>query len=446
MIVVLGGGPAGRTAAITLALGGREVTLVEKNGIGGQCLHYGCMVVCALNEAARSVTSARHLHELGIVDAVPCIRFPRLLSEMKAVQDQIAGILDAETRGAGVTILYGKEGRIDGKSVFIDGESIPADAIVAATGSRPAIPDVPGIKAEGIYTPHTISLMPELPEEMVIIGGGIMAAEFSYIFQEFGSHIHLVSRSALLKNLDPKLLPLVRKELEHTCIHENTTLLSIDREDEISLVHLRGCDGSFEIPCDAVFIAAGLVPRSEMLTGVQKRGNGEVVVDMRMRTSVEGVYACGDVTGSPLLTPVARREGIVAAENILGRDEVMDYTAIPQSMSLFNEYAFVETDTSCAATASLPGPAGPGTFWSVPSGMTGFAKVSIDPETGKLCGVEAVGPAAGVITAYQAFLMREGIGVHEFEKFMEVHPMTDGVYPLMKFLAGKLKQGKPSSQ
>ena len=444
MIVVLGGGPAGRTAALTLALGGREVILVEKNGIGGQCLHYGCMMVCALNEAARALTQARRLCELGIIDTVPGIRFPTLLSEMKAIQDKIAGILDAETRGSGVTILYGKEGSIEGTSVFLDGEKIAADAVIAATGSRPVIPDVPGIGTEGVYTPHSLSQMKDLPREMVIIGGGIMAAEFSYIFQEFGSHIHLVSRSGLLKNLDPNLLQLARKELEPACIHENTSLLSIEREDDISRVHLRGRDGSFEVPCDAVLVAAGLAPRSEMLTGMEKRNNGEVVVDMRMRTSVRGVYACGDVTGSPLLTPVARREGFVAAENILGRDEVMDYTAIPQSMSLFNEYAFVERETSCAASASLPGPAGPGTFWSVPSGRTGYAKVSVDPETGQLCGVASVGPAAGVIAAYQAFLMREGIGVNEFEKFIEVHPMTDGVYPLMKFMAGKLKERRSS--
>jgi dihydrolipoyl dehydrogenase len=444
MIVVLGGGPAGRTAAITLALGGREVTLVEKNEIGGQCLHYGCMMVCALNEAARTLTQAHRLYELGIIDTIPRIRFPKLLSEMKAIQDKIAGILDAETRGSGVTILYGKEGSIAGTSVFLDGEKVAADAVIAATGSRPAIPDVPGIGTAGVYTPHSLSRMQDLPEEMVIIGGGIMAAEFTYIFQEFGSRIHLVSRSGLLKNLDPNLLQMARKELEPTCIHENTHLLSIEREDDISRVHLRGHEGAFEIPCDAVLVAAGLAPRSELLAGMEKRKNGEVVVDMRMRTSVRGVYACGDVTGSPLLTPIARREGFVAAENILGRDEVMDYTAIPQFMSLFNDYAFVEKETSCTASASLPGPAGPGTFWSVPSGRTGYAKVSVDTETGQLCGVGSVGPAAGVIAAYQAFLMREGIGVNEFEKFIEVHPTTDGVYPLMKFMAGKLKGRRTS--
>ena len=383
MIVVLGGGPAGRTAAITLALGGRDVTLVEKNEIGGQCLHYGCMMVCALNEAARVLTNARHLHALGITDTVPCIRFPTLLSEMKIIQDKIAGILDAETRGAGVTILYGKEGSVEGGAVFLDGEKTAADAVIVATGSRPAIPDVPGIGTAGVYTPHTLSQMQDLPEEMVIIGGGTMATEFAYIFQEFGTRIHLVSRSGLLKNLDPKILQLVRKELESTCIHEHTTPVSIEGEDGILRVHLKGHGDPREIPCDAVFVAAGLAPRSEMLAGMEKRGNGEVVVDTRMRTSVRGVYACGDVTGSPRLTPVARREGFVAAANILGRDEVMDYTGIPQCMSLFNEYAFVKTDTSCAASASLPGPAGPGTFWSVPSGGTGFARVSVDPDTGQ---------------------------------------------------------------
>ncbi len=443
MIVVLGGGPAGRTAAITLALGGLDVTLIEKNGIGGQCLHYGCMVVCALNEAARVLTSARRLDDLGVIENVPRIRFPALLYEMKAIQDKIAGILDAETRGSGVSIVYGKEGRIDGTSVFIDGERFAADAVIAATGSRPAIPDVPGINTEGVYTPHTLGQMSCLPDEMVIIGGGIMAAEFSYIFQEFGTHVHLVSRSGLLKNLDPKLIPMIRKELGNTSIHENTSLISIEREETISQVHLKGSKGAYEIPCDAVFIAAGLIPRSEMIHGIEKRSNGEIVVDARMRTSAKGIYACGDVTGSPCLTPVARREGFVAAQNILGRDEVMDYAAVPQSMSLFNEYAFVETDTSCAATASLPGPAGPGTFWAVPSGMTGFAKVSVDPETGHLCGVESVGPAAGIIAAYQAFLMRQGIGIYEFDKFFEVHPMTDGVYPLMKFMAGKLERKPP---
>jgi len=438
MIVVLGGGPAGRTAAVALALGGREVMLVEKGEIGGQCLHTGCMMVCALNDAARTIAAARLLHDLGIADAVPTLRFSRLLASMKEIQEKIAGILDAETRAAGVTIVYGTEGRLDGSSVFLDGERIPAEAVIAATGSYPNIPDVPGIGCQGVYTPHTLSRMPGIPDEMIIIGGGIMAAEFSYIFQEFGSTVHLVSRSPILKHLDPKLLALAKRELGRIRLHEHAQVTAIEGEGGVETVHLTGPEGKFTLTPDAVFIAAGLVPRSGQLSGIEKRKNGAVMVDRHMQTSVRGVYACGDVTGSPCLTPVARREGFVAAENIMGRDTVMEYTGIPQSMSLYYDYAFVEADTSCATSASIPGPAGPGTFWSVPSGMTGYARVSVDPESGGLCGIDAVGPGAGIIASYQAFLMREGIGAGDFEQFLEVHPMTDGIYPLMKYLAGRL--------
>jgi dihydrolipoamide dehydrogenase len=438
MIIVLGGGPAGRTAAIHLALNGREVTLVERGGIGGQCLHYGCMMVCALNDVARSLHDARDLNRLGILDGTPEVNFPRLLREMGGVQKKIAGILDAETRSAGVTILYGKEGSIRGKNVIFDGERLPADIVIAATGSSPNIPGVPGTSLPGVFNPHTLPGMPSLPRAVVIIGGGIMAAEFAYIFRQFGSQVSLVARTGLLKNLDPQLVTIAKKELEGVSFHESTHLVAIEGGERVEGVTVEGAEGRTCIPCDTVFVAAGLVPRSGNIEGPKKRANGAIVVDRQMRTSVAGLYACGDVTGSPCLTPVARREGLVAAENILGRDTFMDYAKIPQFMALSNEYAFVETGNSCSVNVSLPGPAGPGTFWSVPSGRTGFARISVNPDTGELCGVQAAAPSAGIIAAYQAFLMRKGITVQDFEEFMEVHPMTDGVYPLMKYVAGKL--------
>jgi dihydrolipoamide dehydrogenase len=438
MIVVLGGGPAGRTAAVHLALNGREVTLVERGGIGGQCLHYGCMMVCALNDVARSLNGARDLNRLGILDGTPAVNFPRLLREMKGVQEKIAKILDAETRSAGVTILYGKEGSIRGKNVNLDGERIPADIVIAATGSSPNIPEAPGTGLPGVFNPHTLSGMPLLPREVVIIGGGIMAAEFAYIFRQFGSRVSLVARTGLLKNLDPQLVTIAKKELEDVSFHENTRLVAIEGSERVEGVTVESAKGNSCIPCDTVFIAAGLVPRSGNIEGPEKRANGAIVVDRQMRTSVDGLYACGDVTGSPCLTPVARREGLVAAENILGRETFMDYVKIPQFMALYNEYAFVEAENYCVSNVSLPGPAGPGTFWSVPSGMTGFASISVDPDSGKLCGIHAAAPSAGIIAAYQAFLMRKGITVQDFEEFMEVHPMADGVYPLMKYVAGKI--------
>jgi len=137
MIVVLGGGPAGRIASIRLASAGKDVRLIELGGIGGQCLHFGCMPVCALNDVARFIHSARTFHNLGIVDTVPDINFSTIFSEMHAIQKKIASVLDTETRSAGVTIIYGKTGRLEGKKVFAGDEQLDADAVIAATGSRP---------------------------------------------------------------------------------------------------------------------------------------------------------------------------------------------------------------------------------------------------------------------------------------------------------------------
>ena len=318
MIVVLGGGPAGRIASIRLASAGKEVHLIENGGIGGQCLHFGCMPVCALNDTARHIHSARTFYNLGITDTIPKINFLKILSEMHAIQQKIASILDAETKSAGVNIIYGKTGRLDARSVFVGEERLDAEAVIAATGSRPRIPALDGINLNGVYTPHTLFQMKKLPEKIVIIGGNVMAAEYAYIFSMFGSKVTILSRSAFLKNADIHLRTLAIRQLHEVEIRECTKIMSLSGKERIDAVHVQ-VDGRDEsVDTDAVLVATGLVPRSEMLTGIKKGPLGEVIVDEHMRTSIPGVYACGDVVGPPYLTPVARHQGIVAADNILG--------------------------------------------------------------------------------------------------------------------------------
>jgi len=433
MIVILGGGPGGRLASIRLASAGKEVTLIEHRGIGGQCLHVGCMPVCALNDVARMIHSARSFSSAGLIDSSPSVNFPAIIGEMHAIQKKIAGILDKETRGAGVEIIYNKTGRLEGNEVFAGNERLDADAVIAATGSRPLIPEADGLHLTGVYNPHTIWSIPDVPEELVIVGGGVMAAEFAYIFSRFGSRVTVVSRSGFLKSVDKHLRELAKKELDDVEIREDCCFCSCSGTSCVESVQLKTGEQSSAIDTRAVLITAGLAPRSEMLKGVKKGPLGEVIVDNHMRTSVPGVYACGDVTGPPYLTPVARHQGIVAADNILGTDRTMDYRYIPQSINLMNELAFCIGDTCDSASVTLPGPTGPGSFWSVPSGNTGLAKVMADPETGRITGVCSAGPGGGLIAGYMAFLMQRNFSVHEFENFIEIHPSTDGVYGLAKY-------------
>jgi dihydrolipoamide dehydrogenase len=340
-----------------------------------------------------------------------------------------------------VTIVYGRHGRLDGRQVYIGDEPVGSEAVIAATGSRPDVPKVEGIGLHGVYTPHTLLSAKKLPERLVIIGGGVMGAEFAYIFSAFGCDVTLVSRSAFLRTVDRHLRSLAVRELDGVKIMENTPVMSIEGCGQVSGIRVGKNGDETTLPADAVLVAAGLVPRSEALEGLKKGPKGEVVVDDHMRTSVPGVYAAGDVTGPPYLTPVARYQGTVAADNILGLDRTVDCRFIPQSISLAHELAFCGSRGSGdVASLALPGPAGPGTFWHVPSGDTGLAKVMVDRESGTINGICAAGPGGGLVAGYLSFLMRQGFTAHDFEEFIEVHPSTDGVYVLLKYASEVLKR------
>ena len=440
MIVVLGGGPGGRIASIRLASAGKDVRLIEHGGLGGQCLNFGCMPVCALNDVARTIHSVRTFHHLGLFDSTLPVNFPKMLEEMHSVQKKIASVLDSETKSAGVDITYGKTGRLEGKTVFVADERIEADSVIAATGSLPRIPDIQGMSLPGVYTPHTLFQITSMPKRLFIIGGGVMAAEFAYIFSMLGSEVTLLSRSTFLKNIDKHLRTLAMKDLASVNIWENSQVQSIERGHDGKSLHITTDRKIPQCDTDAVLVATGLRPNSSMLSGPKKGPDGEILVNEHMQTSEPGVYACGDVVGPPYLTPVARHQGIVAADNILGIRRKMDYRFIPQSISLSQELAFCLPEKENVASLAIPGPAGPGTFWSVPFNNTGLAKIFVDPENGEIKGVCTAGPGGGLITGYMAFLMRHHFSVHDFEEYIEIHPSTDGASGLAKYTSERLKK------
>ena len=248
----------------------------------------------------------------------------------------------------------------------------------------------------------------------------------------------MIARHGLLRDLDEKMRSAALRDLAGVGIREETPVMSIEGGGRVRSVLL--ADGE-EVEADAVLLATGLVPHSEMLQGLDKRPDGAVIVDAKMRTSVPGVYAAGDVIGPPYLTPAARREGVVAAENILGRETVMNYEGIPQAMSLRYDYASAAIAAGDEGiTLSAPAPAGPGSFWDVAGGWAGLAQVRVDPATGRLIGAAAAVPGASLLLSYIGYLMKQGITVDDFDEIVEVHPSTDGVYGLARYASGMLKK------
>ena len=429
MIIVVGGGPAGRMAALRLAGAGREVTILEKRALGGQCVHDGCMLVCALNDVARSIMSARHLEEMGILSGNVSVDYPALLEKLEATQDKLRYILNMETTGAGVKVEYGVEAEVRDGVVYVDGKPREAEAVIIAAGGQMNIPDVEGKDLPGTYNARTLRSMPALPKRLVIIGGGISAAEFAYIYAAFGCEVTLIARSSLLSMLPEPLLADARRDLSAVDIRENTPLEKILGTDHVEGV----VAGGETIPCDAVLFATGVKPESPFVSGVAKGADGAILVNEQMETSIPGVYATGDIIGGKCFTPAARLQGFAAADAILGHPRKVDLSQIPFSVVLGLDYTVCPPKTA-GEKETMPNIAGPGSYWHVLDGTVGHMQLETGAD-GTILGFASSGPSTSLVGTYLGYLVRKGVTVHEFSPMLEVHPNSDGLYSLIRFSA-----------
>jgi len=443
MIAVIGGGPAGRYAALRLAGAGREVVLADRRreGLGGQCLHQGCMVICALNDVARTLEHIEVLHRSGIISAVPVIDYPALVREMQGIIRTIARVIETETRDAGVRVVTG-DAAVHGRTVTIHEETIEAESVIIATGSRPKSPHIPGDDITGVYTAHTILSHPHLPTNLVIIGGGSIAAELAYLFSVFGSKVTILVRSTLLRSFPQPLIREARRDLHRVRIYEEVSVSRIIGEDQVSGVEVMTADGLITIEADTVLLAPGMEPELSGITGIPLNPDGFIGVNERMETGVTGVYAVGDVTGSSWLTPLARRQGRIAVDAILGIDPPTPLTTVPQAIKLRNDLAFCGDSTREGLSVTIPSPAGPGSFWAVPDRATGRASMTVNQNSGEILGMLEASPYASVVSAYHALLINSGMTIDQMEKFIEVHPSADGTGWTGRYLAEKFEKQK----
>lgn len=428
MIYIIGGGPAGRMAALRLASAKKEVTILEKRALGGQCVHDGCMLVCALNDAARVVRESQFLVKRGIAAGETAVQYPALIEELERIQSKLTHILEKETKDAGVTIEYGAAAEIRGRDLFVNGEVREAEKIIIAGGGEMNIPDVPGTNLFGCYTARTLRTMRDLPKRLVIVGGGIAAAEFAYIFSAFGSEVTLLCRSKLLKVLPDAMHKAVRRDLSEVEIFEDAALEAVLGEEKVKGVVFNGS----ALACDAVLFATGIRPSSPYVSGIAKNPDGSIKVNEYMQTSVPGIYACGDAVGAPYFTPVARLQGFAAADTILGNPRKIDLSQVPFTVVLGLDYTVCPANES-GITYTAPNIAGPGSFWHVADGSVGTMQLCLNPESGKILGFASSAPSCSEVGTYLGYLVRKGVTVHEFSPMLETHPQADGLYSLIRF-------------
>jgi pyruvate/2-oxoglutarate dehydrogenase complex dihydrolipoamide dehydrogenase (E3) component len=444
-LLVVGGGTAGLVAAHTGAQLGARVALVEEHRTGGECLWTGCVPSKTLLAAADVVATLRGGRNYVTVGAVR-VDFPAVMAHVRRAIEAIEPVDSPQAlKAAGVEVLTGRASFDGPSSVVVAGARTGFGRAVLATGAAPAVPDVPGLAAARPMTSETVWDLRELPQRLLVIGGGPAGCELSQAFARLGSRVTLVHRGPwLLPRFDADAAALLAGALgrDGVAVRLSSRVLRVDGvpgEPGVALV----ADGAGETPVgyDAVLVATGKRARTAGLgldlAGVQVDARGAVVVDGGLRTTNPRVWAAGDVTPAPRLTHLASyHAGIAATNALLGLRVRPDRTAVPQVVFTDPEVAAVGAATGPAAGSAARSTTGlatgrpPRTVTAghdhvdraVADGRTeGFTRLAVSA-TGRVTGATVVGPRAGESVAELALAVRRRVRVSALAATVHPYP------------------------
>jgi pyruvate/2-oxoglutarate dehydrogenase complex dihydrolipoamide dehydrogenase (E3) component len=335
-LAVIGGGTAGLSAAQTAARRGRRVLLVSEGPLGGECTWNGCVPSKALIEAASVRHTADDAEHFGIRVGDVRVDFPAVMERVHEVIDEIARSEDeAHLEAADVTVRRGRAAFVDAHTLQTGDDRFRAERIVVCTGSRPAIPSIDGLADTPYLTNETIFELREQPRGLLVLGAGAVGLELAQAFVRLGSAVDVVDAEAVfLPREDPDIATVMRDILESEGIrfHLGTRALRAARADGGVEITLGDATGERVLRGDHLLVATGRTPNVDGL-GLEsigaRVGDTGIAVDAHLRTSVRGVFAAGDVTGTLPFTHVAAYQGRLAARNAFERQRAASYRVIP---------------------------------------------------------------------------------------------------------------------
>jgi len=351
-VVIIGGGPGGYVAAIKAAHLGLKAILVEKDKLGGVCLNRGCIPTKALVSTAELLNHLQKAGEFGIQVKDYSIDFPAIMKRKDLITRRLSSGVEQLMKANQVRVVKGEgqivePGKVEITDTAGEKEVIKTKNIIIATGSKVMRLPIPGIDSEGVITSDEALSLSELPSKMIIIGGGVIGIEFAGIFKALGVEVTVVEM------LPRILLPIdeeIARRLTQILKRKGIEILTSCKVKEIKKNHqnlevlVSTNDGEKKLETEKVLLAAGRVPELGNIN-VQRLGieldKGAIKVGEKMRTNISNIYAVGDVVGKIMLAHVASREGIVAVENISGKEVLMDYKVVPNCVFSMPEVASV---------------------------------------------------------------------------------------------------------
>ncbi|MBA3467125.1 MAG: mercuric reductase [Gemmatimonadaceae bacterium] len=423
-IVVVGGGTGGLvTAAIAAGLGARTA-LVERHWMGGDCLNVGCVPSKALLRSARAWHEAETAHQRFGGPAIDGQRdFAAAVRRMQKIRADISAVDSAHRyRDLGVDVYFGQASFTGADSITVDGQTLRFRRAVIATGTRPAIPAIPGLADSGYLTNETIFSLTEVPRRLVVIGGGPIGAELAQAFARFGSAVTVLQRGErILDKDDPEAAGIVAAALARDGVRILTgaTIRRVERRESI-VVHLVCGGRSEELEADAILVASGRVPNVEEL-GLDAAGveydDRQVVTDDRLRTSNRRVFAVGDITGRAPFTHVADAHARMVVQNALffGRKKVSSLV-IPWCTYTQPELAHVGMKWDAANEAggkieSITIPLHDVDRARLDGDDEGFLRVHFREGSDRIVAATLVASHAGEIIGQLSMAMQQGLGL-----------------------------------
>jgi dihydrolipoamide dehydrogenase len=402
-LIVIGAGPGGYEAAAHAGRMGKKVALIEREHLGGACLNVGCIPAKTFLRSSRLFRECQEAASYGVNVAPP--RFD--MSAVVERKNRIVGILNKGVEGllkrAGVDVIWGHARLVSRGVVEVENSRYEAANILLATGSQPAKPLIPGIDSEYMLDSNTVFSLQRVPETIAIIGGGYIGLEFACFFREIGTQVGVLEMlPQIAAGADGEISARLLQILERKGIkfHLSAKVLRIEGH---TLFFRNGDGRESSVTGEYILNSTGRVPVIDNLglenVGIDFSPRG-VKTSEQGKTNVPGVWACGDITGRRMLAHAARREGVVAVNNMFGKKDRVRYHALPSVIYTRPEVAMVGKTEEELRNAgidykkSVVPMAVAGRFLIENEGGTGVVKVLCGARFGEVLGVHVIGDAS----------------------------------------------------
>ncbi|MDP8992019.1 MAG: FAD-dependent oxidoreductase [Actinomycetota bacterium] len=437
--VIVGGGPAGVQAATHAARLGAEVTLVERDIVGGSANLWDCIPSKAMIATGGVMSLTRRANEMGLTDLHAGVDLDALRQRIIEIEDHLEASLVDLLCSQGVRVIEGSA-RLKGPHEVVAEtsggiEELAADAVLLSTGSRPRVPEWAEPDGQRVLTSRQAYPPPELPEHLVVVGSGVTGVEFVHMFRSFGAKVTLiVSRQQVLPGKDTEVAAALEDDFLRTgvVLYKGARAVGIDRDDHGVTVH---CDDGRVARGSHALLAVGAVPNSEGLgldeAGVVVDAAGYVVVNHHCQSNVGHIYAAGDLSGKLPLASVASTQGRKVAEHVMGlhtrQHRHLDYDKAASAVFTEPEIADVGLPEAEAfalgrkiRVTKVPFAANARAL--IDGDPRGFVKILSDPATGVVLGGSIVGSGASELISVLALAVTANLRVSDIVESLLVHP------------------------